>query len=154
MLVLTRKKQQQVQIGDSITVTILSIRGNRVQVGVTAPDHVRVMRGELAPHARGPGASQGVTAAAVPSTPAPESSVTAPSAAARVGPSPTATGPTRAIGAETVPSEPGAAAQGSTARRSPLAKAVAQRSRAPLVRSPQRLGAASLGWLTAPRSRG
>jgi carbon storage regulator CsrA len=47
MLVLTRKLQQQIKIGEQITVTILRVKGNTVRVGITAPREVRVIRGEL-----------------------------------------------------------------------------------------------------------
>jgi len=48
MLVLTRKLQERIQIGDDITITVVQIKGNRVRVGVEAPKNVRVVRGELA----------------------------------------------------------------------------------------------------------
>jgi carbon storage regulator CsrA len=47
MLVLTRKLQQQIKIGEQITVTILKVKGNTVRVGISAPREVRVVRGEL-----------------------------------------------------------------------------------------------------------
>ena len=47
MLVLTRKLQQQIKIGEQITVTILKVKGNTVRVGISAPRDVRVIRGEL-----------------------------------------------------------------------------------------------------------
>jgi carbon storage regulator CsrA len=47
MLVLSRKLQQQIKIGDQITVTILKVKGNTVRIGVDAPRDVRVVRGEL-----------------------------------------------------------------------------------------------------------
>lgn len=47
MLVLSRKLQQQIKIGDQITVTILRVKGNTVRIGVEAPREVRVVRGEL-----------------------------------------------------------------------------------------------------------
>jgi carbon storage regulator CsrA len=47
MLVLTRKLQQQIKIGDQITVTILRVKGQTVRVGIEAPRQVRVVRGEL-----------------------------------------------------------------------------------------------------------
>jgi len=47
MLVLTRKLQQQIKIGDQITVTVLRVKGNTVRVGIQAPREVRVVRGEL-----------------------------------------------------------------------------------------------------------
>jgi carbon storage regulator CsrA len=39
--------QQQIKIGEQITVTILKVKGNTVRVGITAPREVRVVRGEL-----------------------------------------------------------------------------------------------------------
>jgi len=47
MLVLTRKLQQQIKIGEQITVTILKLKGNTVRVGIDAPRDVRVIRAEL-----------------------------------------------------------------------------------------------------------
>jgi carbon storage regulator CsrA len=47
MLVLTRKANQQIQIGDGIVITILQVKGNTVRVGIDAPREVRVVRGEL-----------------------------------------------------------------------------------------------------------
>jgi len=49
MLVLTRKQQQQIKIGDEITITILRVKGNTIRVGIEAPRTVRVVRGELPP---------------------------------------------------------------------------------------------------------
>ena len=48
MLVLTRKAGEKVIIGNGITVTVVEVHGNRVRVGIAAPDHVRILRGELA----------------------------------------------------------------------------------------------------------
>jgi carbon storage regulator CsrA len=53
MLVLTRKLQQQIKIGEQITVTVLRIKGNTVRVGIQAPREVRVVRGELPKDAAG-----------------------------------------------------------------------------------------------------
>ncbi len=47
MLVLTRKTQQQIQIGDNIRITILQVKGGAVRVGIEAPKNVDVMRTEL-----------------------------------------------------------------------------------------------------------
>ena len=47
MLVLGRKKEQTIEIGDNIRVTILRIKGSSVRVGIEAPDQVRILRGEL-----------------------------------------------------------------------------------------------------------
>jgi carbon storage regulator CsrA len=47
MLVLTRKQEQQIKIGNDITITILRVKGNTVRVGIKAPSEVRVVRAEL-----------------------------------------------------------------------------------------------------------
>lgn len=47
MLVLGRKEEQTIQIGDDIRISILRIKGNGVRVGIEAPDQVRIIRGEL-----------------------------------------------------------------------------------------------------------
>ena len=47
MLVLSRKTEQTIHIGDHIKVTILKVKGNCVKVGVEAPQPVRILRGEL-----------------------------------------------------------------------------------------------------------
>ena len=47
MLVLTRKIQEQIQIGDNITITILRMKGQAVRVGIDAPKDIRICRGEL-----------------------------------------------------------------------------------------------------------
>lgn len=48
MLVLTRKTQEKIQIGENITITIVRVKGQAVRVGIEAPQDVRVIRGELA----------------------------------------------------------------------------------------------------------
>ena len=47
MLVLSRKLGEKVLIGDDIALTIVNITGNRVQLGIEAPDTIRILRGEL-----------------------------------------------------------------------------------------------------------
>lgn len=47
MLVLNRKKNQTLIIGNAV-VTITDLAGNRVGIGIEAPQEVRVLRGELA----------------------------------------------------------------------------------------------------------
>ncbi len=47
MLVLSRKVGEKIVIGDNITVTLVRLAGNRVAIGVDAPDRVRVVRGEI-----------------------------------------------------------------------------------------------------------
>jgi carbon storage regulator CsrA len=50
MLVLSRKHEEKLHIGDNITVTVLRVQGNKVRLGIEAPDEVRVVRGELPRH--------------------------------------------------------------------------------------------------------
>lgn len=47
MLVLGRKEEQTIQIGDDIQVTVLKVQGSSVRIGIKAPDKVRILRGEL-----------------------------------------------------------------------------------------------------------
>ena len=47
MLVLSRKVGEQIVIGDNITVVINKVAGNRISLGIEAPVHVRIVRGEL-----------------------------------------------------------------------------------------------------------
>jgi carbon storage regulator len=47
MLVLSRKKEQEVVIGDGIVVKVLGITGDRVKIGLTAPQTTSIVRGEL-----------------------------------------------------------------------------------------------------------
>jgi carbon storage regulator CsrA len=48
MLVLTRKTNQQIQIGENVVITILHVKGQSVRVGIEAPRQVRVVRSEIA----------------------------------------------------------------------------------------------------------
>lgn len=48
MLVLSRKLKERVVIGGRTVVTVLAVRGNRVVLGVEAPEEVPVHRAELA----------------------------------------------------------------------------------------------------------
>lgn len=47
MLVLTRKLQQSIVIGDEIEVVVLEIRGEQVRIGIKAPKNVTVHRKEI-----------------------------------------------------------------------------------------------------------
>ena len=61
MLVLTRRIEEEIIIGDDIRVTVLAIQGNTVRLGFTAPRSVRIMRPEV--RARpAPGAANGTHA--------------------------------------------------------------------------------------------
>ena len=48
MLVLTRKQQEKIQIGDDIVITVLKTKGKTVRIGIEAPSTMPVLRGELA----------------------------------------------------------------------------------------------------------
>jgi len=47
MLVLSRKIGEKLVIGDNITVVVSRVAGNRVTLGIEAPNDVRIIRGEL-----------------------------------------------------------------------------------------------------------
>jgi carbon storage regulator len=47
MLVLTRRPGEWISVGDEITVRVLSVRGDQVQLGIEAPREIRVDRGEI-----------------------------------------------------------------------------------------------------------
>jgi carbon storage regulator CsrA len=47
MLVLTRKYQEKIRIGNDITITVLRTKGKAVRLGIEAPANVPVIRGEL-----------------------------------------------------------------------------------------------------------
>ncbi len=47
MLVLTRKSNQSIMIGDDIEVSVLSIMGEKVRIGIQAPQGVTILRQEL-----------------------------------------------------------------------------------------------------------
>lgn len=51
MLVLSRKQNERILVGDSVVVTIVRVSGDRVRIGIEAPADVRVLRDEL--HASG-----------------------------------------------------------------------------------------------------
>jgi carbon storage regulator len=47
MLVLTRKSNQSIMIGDDVEVTVLSVMGDKVRIGIQAPGEVPVFRTEI-----------------------------------------------------------------------------------------------------------
>ena len=48
MLVLSREVNQEIEIGDSIRVMVVEIRGDKVRLGITAPRDMAVHRKEIA----------------------------------------------------------------------------------------------------------
>jgi carbon storage regulator len=47
MLVLSRKQDEKIIIGDSITLMVISIQGDKVRLGIEAPKHVSIHREEV-----------------------------------------------------------------------------------------------------------
>ena len=47
MLVLTRKPGQSIMIGDGVEVQVLSVAGEKVRLGITAPRNVSIFRNEV-----------------------------------------------------------------------------------------------------------
>jgi carbon storage regulator len=47
MLVLTRKSNQSIMIGDEIEVSVLSVMGEKVRIGIQAPQKIPVFRKEI-----------------------------------------------------------------------------------------------------------
>lgn len=50
MLVLSRKVEDTIIIGDSVKIKVVQIKGNRIRLGIEAPSDVKILRGELAPY--------------------------------------------------------------------------------------------------------
>lgn len=51
MLVLTRKASERIRIGNNVVLTVVRIEGNKVRIGIDAPENVPITRDEL-PHDR------------------------------------------------------------------------------------------------------
>ncbi len=47
MLILTRRVDERIFIGDNITLSVLEIEGNRVRLGLDAPKEVAILREEV-----------------------------------------------------------------------------------------------------------
>ncbi|MEM6471705.1 MAG: carbon storage regulator CsrA [Planctomycetota bacterium] len=47
MLVLSRHKDETIMIGDEVQVTIVDVRGDKVRLGIEAPQHIAVHRREV-----------------------------------------------------------------------------------------------------------
>jgi carbon storage regulator len=47
MLILSRKINEKIMIGDDIAISIIDIRGDQVRIGVNAPKSVKVFRQEV-----------------------------------------------------------------------------------------------------------
>jgi len=47
LLILSRRTDESIVIGDEVTITILSVKGKQVRIGITAPPDVSVHREEI-----------------------------------------------------------------------------------------------------------
>lgn len=47
MLVLSRRTNETIQIGDDIFITVLGVEGDKVKIGIAAPREVTILRGEI-----------------------------------------------------------------------------------------------------------
>ena len=47
MLILTRKRNESIRVGDNIVVHVMRTTKGSVKIGIEAPDSVRIVRGEL-----------------------------------------------------------------------------------------------------------
>ena len=67
MLILSRRTDESIVIGDEVTITILSVKGKQVRIGITAPPDVSVHREEIYQRIQA-GDPEGVPAASSAST--------------------------------------------------------------------------------------
>lgn len=47
MLILSRKIDEKIKIGDDITITLIDVHGDQVKIGIEAPKNVKVFRQEV-----------------------------------------------------------------------------------------------------------
>ena len=52
MLVLSRREGERIRIGDSVTVTVVRCAGDKVRIGIEAPNDLLILRGELEQYAK------------------------------------------------------------------------------------------------------
>jgi carbon storage regulator len=54
MLVLSRRENESIRLGDSIVVTVVRVAGDKVRLGIEAPANMLVLRQELEVHSSAP----------------------------------------------------------------------------------------------------
>jgi carbon storage regulator len=54
MLVLSRKANESIYVGENIVIRVLRVEGNKVRIGIEAPADVPILRDELQPHEDSP----------------------------------------------------------------------------------------------------
>jgi carbon storage regulator len=47
MLVLARRENERIFVGDEIVITVVRLANDKVRIGIEAPDHIKVLRTEL-----------------------------------------------------------------------------------------------------------
>ena len=47
MLILTRRLNQAIRLGEDIRIVLVQVKGNQVRIGIECPTHVRIFREEL-----------------------------------------------------------------------------------------------------------
>ena len=47
MLILTRRIDEKIVIGDNVTVTVLGVKGHQVRIGIDAPIEIQIYREEI-----------------------------------------------------------------------------------------------------------
>lgn len=49
MLVLSRKRNESIRIGEDVTITVIAVKGGGVRIGIDAPQEIPIVRSELIP---------------------------------------------------------------------------------------------------------
>ena len=49
MLVLSRKRNESIRIGEDVTITVIALKGGGVRLGIDAPTEISIVRSELIP---------------------------------------------------------------------------------------------------------
>ncbi len=47
MLILSRRKDESIVIGDNITISVVDIKGDQIKLGISAPGNIKVFRQEV-----------------------------------------------------------------------------------------------------------